>query len=866
MLKTIITTHKNPDFDGFAAAYAAKLIYEDAQIIIKGEPAKNLTEFINIYDIPYLTEKQFLEEYKQQIENKNFQKIVIVDTADIQRIPPTIKKLIESGIETDIYDHHPKMRENNIKGNNYSEEMGAATTLVVKQLLNQKSDLPDTLETLFLIAIHEDTGNFMYTTTTEQDHLVAAELLKRGARLKEVEEFVALEMTEEQRELFDMLYNNIQELYLNELNVQIAYSEIEKFIGGLNIITHKIFETLTPDILFTVVRMGKNIYIVARSKTNEIDLNKVLEHFGGGGHKKAGSAKVKDKNIQQVINKIEKELKNSFIPVIKASNIMSSPVRTILAQQKVEKAYNIMEQTGHSGLPVIDNNKLVGLVTKKDIEKAIKHKLSNAPIKAVMTKKIKVVDTETSVSQIRKIMAEEDIGRLPVLKKGVLVGIITRSDILHASSGVFDFSPNPILKEKFNVFNISQLMKERLPKRIMNLLRLFGAFGSELKMHTYVVGGFVRDLLLNLENYDIDIVVEGDANKYGKYVAEQLMIKYIPHKKFNTCSLYFKDGFRIDVATARTEYYEAPAELPKVEVSTIKKDLYRRDFSINTMAIRINQETFGMLLDFFTSKSDLENKIIRTLYPLSFVEDPTRILRAIRFEQRYGFKINKQTEDYLRRTVEGNYLEKVTGPRLREEIEKILKEPNPLKAIKRMGEFKIITHLFPYTYYTPTLEKDVEKLFEYYEIIKHKAPIYTYKVRKLHLLFYILLQYTPNNSLKEIQQRYGLPGEFFEKLDQAKKAYQTINEQKDISNSKYYEILCTFNNEQIIYTGIKVSDNKKQEYTDYLNKVKEIKLKTTGKDLKEKGYKGRQIKEKLEELKKLRLDEKITPDQEKNYI
>jgi tRNA nucleotidyltransferase (CCA-adding enzyme) len=446
------------------------------------------------------------------------------------------------------------------------------------------------------------------------------------------------------------------------------------------------------------------------------------------------------------------------------------------------------------------------------------------------------------------------------------MGIITRSDILRASNGILDFSPSPIIKEKYNTFNVSEIMKKQLPKRIMNLLRLLGAYGSERKTPVYVVGGFVRDLLLNVENFDIDIVVEGDGPEFGKFVADQLMIKYVVHEKFNTCSLFFKDGFRIDVATARTEYYESPAELPKVEVSTIKKDLYRRDFSINAMAIKLNQETFGMLLDFFNSKKDLEEGIIKVLYSLSFVEDPTRILRAIRFEQRYNFKIDEQTHEYMVRTVNNNYIEKVSGSRLREEIEKILKEKSPLKSIRRMGEFKIISHLFPFSYYTPTLDKDVKELFKIYDYFEKNYEKYTKKVRFFHLLLFILLQYTPEETVKFIEYRYGLPGNFYDNLVEAKKVCETLNNIKSPQYSHFFDNIKILNNEQIIFTSVKLKEHLREKLFKYLEKIESLKLSVNGRDLKEKGYYGKEIKDKLEELTKKLLNDEIKPGEEKKYI
>ncbi|RPD35871.1 hypothetical protein HWHPT5561_05115 [Petrotoga sp. HWH.PT.55.6.1] len=880
----IITTHKNADFDGFAGCVAASLIYEDSIIVLEGEPQQNLKEFLNIYDIPYEKENNFIKEYQEEIKNRNFEKVVIVDTADINRIPDFIKSLVEQGTEVDIYDHHPELKEQNITGNNYSKEVGSATTLIVQKLLETKIVLPDTYETLFLIAIHEDTGNYVYSTTTPLDHQISAELLKGGARIEEVEEFVSLEMTKEQKELFDKLYNNVQELTLEEVTIQITYSEIDKFIGGLNVITHKLFETLTPDVLFVVVKMGKSIHIVARSRIEEIDLNKILSLFGGGGHKKAGSAKTKALGIQEVINKIKKELKSSFVPVLKAKHIMSSPVRTILSFETVEIAHELMFQTGHSGLPVISDNKLVGIVTKKDIEKAMKHGLKNAPVKAIMSTNLKVVDVETSLTQVRRIMAEADIGRIPVLKDGILVGIITRTDLLRATNGVFNFSLSPILEEKYKSQNLKEEMEKILPISILNLLKLIGLYGNELGLNVYVVGGFVRDLLLAINSksngtksipYDIDVVVEGDGLLFGKYVAKQLRAKYVEHPKFHTCSIFYRNGenkiIRIDIATARTEYYEEAGELPKVELSTIKKDLYRRDFSINAMAIKINSGSFGILMDFFNCKKDLEEGKIRILYPLSFIEDPTRILRAIRFEQRFGFEIEPNTLTKLEEAVENGYLEKVTGMRIREELEKILEEPQPMKAIKRMGKLKIILHLFEKTYYSPTLEKDLEKLFDVREYFKANLPNYLNKVRLFHIVLCVLLQYTPEESLKKITERYGLPKDFIKNLIQVKNVFNEISidlndKEKTSKLSYFYEKTNGFQNEQLIFLAVKLPEELLAKYYEYLRKIEKLKLSITGKDLLKKGYEGVQIKAKLEEIKKKLLNCEIQPGEEKNLI
>jgi tRNA nucleotidyltransferase (CCA-adding enzyme) len=271
-------------------------------------------------------------------------------------------------------------------------------------------------------------------------------------------------------------------------------------------------------------------------------------------------------------------------------------------------------------------------------------------------------------------------------------------------------------------------------------------------------------------------------------------------------------------------------------------------------------------LDFFNSKKDLEEGIIKVLYSLSFVEDPTRILRAIRFEQRYNFKIDEQTHEYMVRTVNNNYIEKVSGSRLREEIEKILKEKSPLKSIRRMGEFKIISHLFPFSYYTPTLDKDVKELFKIYDYFEKNYEKYTKKVRFFHLLLFILLQYTPEETVKFIEYRYGLPGNFYDNLVEAKKVCETLNNIKSPQYSHFFDNIKILNNEQIIFTSVKLKEHLREKLFKYLEKIESLKLSVNGRDLKEKGYYGKEIKDKLEELTKKLLNDEIKPGEEKKYI
>ena len=243
--------------------------------------------------------------------------------------------------------------------------------------------------------------------------------------------------------------------------------------------------------------------------------------------------------------------------------------------------------------------------------------------------------------------------------------------------------------------NYRSLMCEELPEYVYRLLEDIGKTSDRIDCSAFVVGGFVRDLLIGRPNLDVDIVVEGDGIEFAYALAETKDGNVKRHQRFGTAVVTLPDNFKIDVATARTETYTRPGALPSVSFSSIRDDLRRRDFTINAMAIELNEGWFGELVDFVDGRSDLQNRWVRILHDLSFEDDPTRIFRAIRFEQRYGFPIEPHTEKCLRKAVAEDFLKRITGQRLRNEILLILKEEDPAPVVQRMAHFDLAKYIHP---------------------------------------------------------------------------------------------------------------------------------------------------------------------------
>ena len=399
---------------------------------------------------------------------------------------------------------------------------------------------------------------------------------------------------------------------------------------------------------------------------------------------------------------------------------MSSPVRTIPPETSIEEAHRILLRYNHSGLSVVDSSgKLVGIISRRDIDIALHHGFSHAPVKGYMTPQLKTISPETNLPEIERLMVTYDIGRLPVLENNSLVGIVTRTDVLrelHQQQRPQYQQLGCIPGETCK--SVAELLQERLAPQLWQLLSCVAELAEKRGWQLYLIGGGVRDLLLSefdetLLLTDIDLVVDTCRSKsvanapavnLGKalqkiYPTARLEI----HGQFQTAALLWHhdlvlDSLWIDIATARTEFYPYPAANPEVEVSSIRQDLYRRDFTINALAARLTKPGTGELLDFFGGLLDLQQKQIRVLHANSFIEDPTRIYRAVRFAVRLGFEIESKTEGYIRYAInsgvydrenvkkgEKNRRAPALETRLKSELKYILQAPYWKPALRLLG-------------------------------------------------------------------------------------------------------------------------------------------------------------------------------------
>ncbi len=659
----VITTHVNADFDAMASMIAAKKLYPDAILVFPGSQERTLREFF-VKSTTYLYDFRRLRE----VDLAQVDKLILVDTRQVSRIGKFDEVIKRPGVEIHIYDHHPAA-EDDIRGDLVViEPMGATVTILSRLIRENGLEVTPEEATIMSLGLYEDTGSFTFNSTTPEDFEAAAYLRRAGADLNVVADMMTQELTAEQVGLLNDLIRSARTYNVHGVEVCVASVSADKYVGEFAVLVHKLKDIENLDVVFALGRMEDRIYLVARSRIPEVNAGAIAAYFGGGGHSTAASATIRDLTLIQAEDRLLEVLKSYVRPFPTAADLMNSPVISTEADADIADSANTMVKYNINAMPVMHDGALVGLINRQVVEKAVFHGLEDQKVREFMNSDFGTVSPQATLLEIQTYLVENQQRILPVTDKGEVRGVITRRDLLNYLVSDHSNIPTALYEDLDEGHwpkrkNIVAVMHEQLPSEIIRILKNSGKLAERLNCQAYAVGGFVRDLLLRRPNLDIDIVVEGDGIEFAKLFAEEYGVRARYHKKFNTAVLIFPDGLRVDVASARFEYYQYPAALPIVEFGSLKMDLYRRDFTINTLAISLGPDEFGHLIDFFGGQRDIKEKVVRVLHSLSFVEDPTRILRAIRFEQRFGFRIGKQTASLIRNAVQMGLIEKLWGHR-----------------------------------------------------------------------------------------------------------------------------------------------------------------------------------------------------------
>lgn len=673
----IIASHINTDFDALASMLAAKKLYPNARIVISSRQHTNVKHFLNIY------RDTFDYVYAHDIDWSKVKELILVDTSSLSRVSPRTRDLPDD-VAITIYDHHDPENRHHFENGSQIEKVGATVTLLIEQIIKLEIPITSFEATLFGLGIYTDTGFFTYNHTTARDLKAASYLMEQGMNVEIVEKFSEQRLEVEQQKILDILANDAMTYEQDGVQITLATASFAEVHSGLALVTEKLLDMKGTDAAVVVVGMKNHVLIVGRASSERITLLPLLKKFGGGGHKHAASATIKDITQEKVWDQVKKQIFVMIKPATTAKEIMKSPVKTITPETSIEKAAESMYRYEHSGYPVVENETIVGVITRRDLDKAIHHGLGHAPVKAYMSTDVITSTPSTPLEKIQNLIIEHNIGRLPIVEKGEIVGIITRTDMIQAMHEEEILDDLGELPNNNYRNNIRVEMKQQLHEDIFPILEDIGRLADQMNMNIYLIGGIVRDILLQVANDDIDIVVEGDGISFAKKLQKTFGGELVIHENFGTATWTHPSEFEIDLASSRLEFYDRPASLPNVEFSTLREDLYRRDFTINAMAVCLNERDFGSLVDPFAGRLDIFNRRVRVLHNLSFVEDPTRIFRAIRFELRYDFKMNEHTEQLVKHSID--QVVDLSIDRIIAEMKRLFKEHYPTQVIRRLFE------------------------------------------------------------------------------------------------------------------------------------------------------------------------------------
>ena len=688
----LVLTHEQADFDAIAACLAVHLLDEQATPVLPRRLNRNVRAYLTLYGerLPFVA---FSELGKEKIK-----RVTLVDTQSL----PSIRGA-QDDTQIHIVDHHPPAENLPPHWSTHIEQVGATTSLLVEELQLAGVSLDQVQASLLLLGIYEDTGSLTYGGTTTRDLLAAAWLLEAGANLSLAADFLNQPLSAEQRAVYERLLEAAESHTIQGLSVVVALAQADDMVDEVSTLAHKLRDVYDPAGLFVLVGIEADVQMVARSTSDSINVGRIAERFGGGGHSRAAAALIHKKAAADVRDELLAMLPEVVKPPMTVGELMSRDPQLLAPDTPIGRAAERMQRSGHEGYPVVDKTTVVGLLTRRAVDRAMAHRMGDRPVSSIMDAGDLVVHPDDSVERLQDLMIRHDWGQVPVAdpQGGQIIGIVTRTDLLRTLGDG---------RRGAATTNLAHKLEAALPPARLALLRAIADQAEQRQVALYVVGGFVRDLLLGTPSVDFDLVTEGDAIQLAQAMAQDYGGYVSSHRRFGTAKWKLDPASpalarlheagqpgqlpaSLDFVTARSEFYLHPTALPTIERGSIKLDLHRRDFTINTLALRLDGPYYGRLLDHWGGGHDLANGLVRVLHSLSFVDDPTRMLRAVRLEQRLGFQIEDRTLE-LQREARG-LLHRVSGDRLRSELDLIFRENRLFAIMERLVELGLLTAIHP---------------------------------------------------------------------------------------------------------------------------------------------------------------------------
>ena len=896
----LVLCHTTADFDTLGAAVGLTRLMPGARIVLTGGCHPTVQRFVALHRDEYsLIERRAVN--AQQIRS-----LTLVDAQQPERFGPAAEWIAlaeENQIPITIYDHHGVV-EGEVKAQKrVVDAVGAATTLVVEEIRRQHIELTVAEATVMALGIHVDTGSLIYEQATSRDAEALAWLMAHGASLRAIAEFVEPGLSPSLQDLLATAIDTLQEENYQGYSLAWVLLELQQYTPGLSGLAERLISLADADVLLFGAHYGKDssgqrkLLIVGRargristqSREQGINLGAIFQEMGGGGHATAASVSMTTDDPQAVLQKSLARVRLQLPHPPTARDLMSSPVRTIRPDTTIREAQRILLRYGHSGLSVVNaDDELVGVISRRDLDLALHHGFSHAPVKGYMATNVKTIGPSTPLPDIEQLMVTYDIGRLPVIEAGALVGVVTRTDVLRhlhqdqINTGQKDgeaklrLPPPPTLRK---------VLQTSFNPALWDVLQNIAVAAQNRGWHLYLVGGAVRDLLMHRgaiegQSPDLDLVVDGFYQTAqvgaGVELAEVVKANFPEvdlqtYGRFQTAALvWHKDldhplaSLMIDIATARTEFYPYPAANPEVEASSIQQDLYRRDFTINAMAVRLTEPGAGQLLDFFGGMVDLQQQTIRVLHANSFIEDPTRIYRAVRFAVRLGFTLDHQTEGFIHHAIDSGIYTQMQRQvkqvpalqsRLKNELKYILEAHYWQPALSLLDQLQALRCIYSELEMTPQLWQQLRRISRWVERFgwQHQCPPWQIRLETL-------LATIPNPQRSEIAASLQLTETAVKRLKHLDELeYRWLGQiSGDLSVSAAYHLFSEADLPTLLLVSSRHPQNLGPQIWRYLTHWTELEPYVNGHRLKAMGYRpGPRFKTILKTTFDAQLDGKL---------
>ena len=871
----ITVTHIKADFDAIASAWAAYRLHDCNQIVLITEPEPNVDDFLKKAAetdsgllLPIIRIKPNAAGAIADIDH-----LIITDCKQKKRLG-TLAELIKRAKKVTLYDHHPSYAKDINAAQEHVEQKGSTTTIVVEELLQNKRDISPFDATLYLLAIYEDTGMLTFSSTTADDARVVARLIDAGGDVTVVNDYVKREFSREQVFVLNELLMNMGIITVSGVNVAYSFASMDEYIEELAFLAHRMMEMEALEALFILVRSGPRVVLIGRSKNPNVDAGKVVARFGGGGHPSAASANIKELELHEAVDVLKITLREHIKPVRFIYEIMNSPAKNISPSANFNDALDYTLKHNLNHMPVAKNGKTVGILSRKEILQGIKHGLTEEPISLLMQVEIEIVAPKTPFREAENIMLSSNQKLLPVEEDGKLVGVVTRTDLLRLmheeSSHRSAYEEGAKVRLGLSrVRSVTDKLQSGLSAAYFKYLKEISVIAANESMSVYIVGGFVRDLLIGRPGKDIDLVVEGDATIVAALYAREKKAALVLHDKYKTATVTMLSGDKIDFATARTEYYHTSGAAPSVESSSLRSDLMRRDFTINAMAIRIDGDCFGQLVDFFGGQRDILDKKIRVLHSLSFLDDPTRIFRALRFAGRFEFALGSHTERLMKHAESVGLISKINGAKLFIELQYILMEQNYMKILLLLRKHNLLGFIASGLSINDFRLKQYEAL----DLLWSRCSKYLSARAQLWQVRYALLFIDFSSpdfivALDKMHIESTVAEKILKIYNMSRYTLKKLNALKSPQASQIYELFGKLNDEELIMLGVRLGEKKAAILLRYIEDYRNVQTILNGNDLKKLGIPESKIMGTvLKELLYAKIDGIVTTrEQEEEYV